>query len=201
MYVPAEQFAHTLHNFSFAMTENFPEPQSAHTRSVSLVPSVATNCPPKQLLHAVHAEVDEANVAFLQIGIFVGKTGAAVLVDALMVDTKFVVLTTTEPLVVVGVAGATSQTVSEAALPLTKMPLPHSVQFKQCFWFETFANVPGSHTKHDLSVVGVPLVATKLPAVQFTHFVQVGWLDPVEKAFGPHREHVRSELGDPTALT
>ena len=57
-YVPAEQFAHALHSLSFDITENCPALHSAHTRSVPLVPSVATNFPPKQLLQSVHAAAD-----------------------------------------------------------------------------------------------------------------------------------------------
>ena len=56
--MPAVQFAHALHSLSFDITENCPALHSAHTRSVPLVPSVATNFPPKQLLQSVHAAAD-----------------------------------------------------------------------------------------------------------------------------------------------
>ena len=85
--MPAEQFAHALHSLSFDSTENFPETQSAHTRSAWYVPSDATNFPPKQLVHAVHATVDEANVPFSQVVVFVEVDVSAVVVGALVVGT------------------------------------------------------------------------------------------------------------------
>jgi hypothetical protein len=74
--------------------------------------------------------------------------GLAVVVGALVLDTALLLAAVVVDglAVVVGalvvVPGATSQTLSEIALPLARMPFAHDVQFQQWLWFDAFANVP-----------------------------------------------------------
>ena len=196
--MPAEQFAHALHSLSFDSTENFPETQSAHTRSAWYVPSDATNFPPKQLVHAVHATVDEANVPFSQVVVFVEVDVSAVVVCAPVVDTALLlaavvvdglavvvgapvvdtalllaaVVVSNGPLVAVVVPGATSQTLSEIALPLARMPFAHDVQFQQWLWFDAFANVPSSQELQRRSPTVVPACEINDPGAQIVIAVQ-----------------------------
>ena len=203
-YVPAEQFAHALHSLSFDSTENFPGTQPAHTRSAWYVPSDATNFPPKQLVHAVHATVDEANVPFSQVVVFVEVDvsavvvgalavvdmalllaavvvdGLAVVVGALVVDTVLLlaaVVVSNRPLVAVVVPGATSQTLSEIALPLARMPFVHDVQFQQWIWFDAFANVPSSQELQRRSPTVVPACEINDPGAQIVIAVQAWELE------------------------
>ena len=67
---------------------------------------------------------------------------AAVVVDGLAVVVGAPVVNTALLLAAVVVDGATSQTLSEIALPLARMPFVHDVQFQQWLWFDAFANVP-----------------------------------------------------------
>ena len=164
-YVPAEQFAQDWQNISFDSTENFPGLQSAHTRSAWLVPSDATNLPPKQLVHAAHAMVDEANVPFSQAVVFVEVDVSAVVVGAPVVDTALL-------LAAVVVDGATSQTLSEIALPLARMPFVHDVQFQQWLWFDAFANVPSSQELQRRSPTVVPACEINDPGAQIVIAVQ-----------------------------
>ena len=164
--MPAEQFAHALHSLSFDSTENFPETQSAHTRSAWYVPSDATNFPPKQLVHAVHATVDEANVPFSQVVVFVEVDVSAVVVGALAVVDMALLLAA------VVVDGATSQTLSEIALPLARMPFVHDVQFQQWLWFDAFANVPSSQELQRRSPTVVPACEINDPGAQIVIAVQ-----------------------------
>ena len=186
--MPAEQFAHALHSLSFDSTENFPETQSAHTRSAWYVPSDATNFPPKQLVHAVHATVDEANVPFSQVVVFVEVDVSAVVVCAPVVDTALLlaavvvdglavvvgapVVDTALLLAAVVVDGATSQTLSEIALPLARMPFVHDVQFQQWLWFDAFANVPSSQELQRRSPTVVPACEINDPGAQIVIAVQ-----------------------------
>ena len=173
--MPAEQFAHALHSLPFDSTENFPGTQSAHTRSAWYVPSDATNFPPKQLVHAVHATVDEANVPFSQVVVFVEVDVSAVVVDAPVVDTALLlaaVVVSNGPLVAVVVPGATSQTLSEIALPLARMPFVHDVQFQQWLWFDAFANVPSSQELQRRSPTVVPACEINDPGAQIVIAVQ-----------------------------
>ena len=186
--MPAEQFAHALHSLSFDSTENFPETQSAHTRSAWYVPSDATNFPPKQLVHAVHATVDEANVPFSQVVVFVEVDVSAVVVGAPVVDTALLlaavvvdglavvvgapVVDTALLLAAVVVDGATSQTLSEIALPLARMPFVHDVQFQQWLWFDAFANVPSSQELQRRSPTVVPACEINDPGAQIVIAVQ-----------------------------
>ena len=187
--MPAEQFAHALHSLSFDSTENFPKTQSAHTRSAWYVPSDATNFPPKQLVHAVHATVDEANVPFSQVVVFVevdvsavvvGALAvvdmalllAAVVVDGLAVVVGAPVVDTALLLAAVVVDGATSQTLSEIALPLARMPFVHDVQFQQWLWFDAFMNVPGSQELQRRSPTVVPACEINDPGAQIVIAVQ-----------------------------
>ena len=163
--MPAEQFAHALHSLPFDSTENFPGTQSAHTRSAWYVPSDATNFPPKQLVHAVHATVDEANVPFSQVVVFVEVDVSAVVVDAPVVDTALL-------LAAVVVDGATSQTLTEIALPLARMPFVHDVQFQQWLWFDAFANVPSSQELQRRSPTVVPACEINDPGAQIVIAVQ-----------------------------
>ena len=167
-YVPAEQFAHALHSLSFDSTENFPGTQPAHTRSAWYVPSDATNFPPKQLVHAVHATVDEANVPFSQVVVFVEVDVSAVVVCAPVVDTALLLAAVVVDglAVVVGAPGATSQTLSEIALPLARMPFVHDVQFQQWLWFDAFANVPSSQELQRRSPTIVPACEINEPGAQ-----------------------------------
>ena len=186
--MPAEQFAHALHSLSFDSTENFPGTQSAHTRSAWYVPSDATNFPPKQLVHAVHATVDEANVPFSQVVVFVEVDVSAVVVCAPVVDTALLlaavvvdglavvvgapVVDTALLLAAVVVDGATSQTLSEIALPLARMPFVHDVQFQQWLWFDAFANVPSSQELQRRSPTVVPACEINDPGAQIVIAVQ-----------------------------
>ena len=186
--MPAEQFAHALHSLSFDSTENFPGTQSAHTRSAWYVPSDATNFPPKQLVHAVHATVDEANVPFSQVVVFVEVDVSAVVVCAPVVDTALLlaavvvdglavvvgapVVDTALLLAAVVVDGATSQTLSEIALPLARMPFVHDVQFQQWLWFDAFANVPSSQELQRRSPTVVPACEINDPSAQIVIAVQ-----------------------------
>ena len=187
--MPAEQCAHALHSLSFDSTENFPETQPAHTRSAWYVPSDATNFPPKQLVHAVHATVDEANVPFSQVVVFVevdvsavvvGALAvvdmalllAAVVVDGLAVVVGAPVVDTALLLAAVVVDGATSQTLSEIALPLARMPFVHDVQFQQWLWFDAFANVPSSQELQRRSPTVVPACEINDPGAQIVIAVQ-----------------------------
>ena len=187
-YVPAEQFAHALHSLSFDSTENFPGTQPAHTRSAWYVPSDATNFPPKQLVHAVHATVDEANVPFSQVVVFVEVDVSAVVVCAPVADTALLlaavvvdglavvvgapVVDTALLLAAVVVDGATSQTLSEIALPLARMPFVHDVQFQQWLWFDAFANVPSSQELQRRSPTVVPACEINDPGAQIVIAVQ-----------------------------
>ena len=62
------------------------------------------------------------------LGVVVGKRFSAV-VDALVVDMALLLVVSLIGVVVI--TGATSQVLSELALPLARAPYAHTVQFKQ----------------------------------------------------------------------
>ena len=75
-------------------------------------------------------------------------------------------------LAAVVVDGATSQTLSEIALPLARMPFVHDVQFQQWLWFDAFANVPSSQELQRRSPTVVPACEINDPGAQIVIAVQ-----------------------------
>ena len=75
-------------------------------------------------------------------------------------------------LAAVVVDGATSQTLSEIALPLARMPFVHDVQFQQWLWFDEFANVPSSQELQRRSPTVVPACEINDPGAQIVIAVQ-----------------------------
>ena len=101
--------------------------------------------------------------------------GLAVVVGAPVVDTALLlaaVVVSNGPLVAVVVPGATSQTLSEIALPLARMPFVHDVQFQQWLWFDAFANVPSSQELQRRSPTVVPACEINDPGAQIVIAVQ-----------------------------
>ena len=101
--------------------------------------------------------------------------GLAVVVGALVVATRVLlaaVVVSNGPLVAVVVPGATSQTLSEIALPLARMPFVHDVQFQQWLWFDAFANVPSSQELQRRSPTVVPACEINDPGAQIVIAVQ-----------------------------
>ena len=101
--------------------------------------------------------------------------GLAVVVGAPVVDTALLlaaVVVSNGPLVAVVVDGATSQTLSEIALPLARMPFVHDVQFQQWLWFDAFANVPSSQELQRRSPTVVPACEINDPGAQIVIAVQ-----------------------------
>ena len=104
--------------------------------------------------------------------------GLAVVVGALVLDTALLLAAVVVDglAVVVGalvvVPGATSQTLSEIALPLARMPFAHDVQFQQWLWFDAFANVPSSQELQRRSPTVVPACEINDPGAQIVIAVQ-----------------------------
>ena len=101
--------------------------------------------------------------------------GLAVVVGAPVVDTALLlaaVVVSNGPLVAVVVPGATSQTLSEIALPLARMPFVHDVQFQQWLWFDAFANVPSSQELQRRSPTVVPACEINDPGAQIVIALQ-----------------------------
>ena len=102
--------------------------------------------------------------------------GLAVVVGAPVVDTALLlaaVVVSNGPLVAVVVPGATSQTLSEIALPLARMPFVHDVQFQQWLWFDAFANVPVLQGLQRRSPSVVPACEINDPGAQIVIALQV----------------------------
>ena len=97
---------------------------------------------------------------------------AAVVVDGLAVVVGAPVVDTALLLAAVVVDGATSQTLSEIALPLARMPFVHDVQFQQWLWFDAFANVPSSQELQRRSPTVVPACEINDPGAQIVIAVQ-----------------------------
>ena len=133
--------------------------------------------------------VDEANVPFSQVVVFVevdvsavvvGALAvvdmalllAAVVVDGLAVVVGALVVGTGGLLAAVVVPGATSQALSEIALPLARIPFVHDVQFQQWLWFDAFANVPSSQELQRRSPTVVPACEINDPGAQIVIAVQ-----------------------------
>ena len=117
----------------------------------------------------------EVDVSAVVVGAPVVDTAlllAAVVVDGLAVVVGAPVVDTALLLAAVVVDGATSQTLSEIALPLARMPFVHDVQFQQWLWFDAFANVPSSQELQRRSPTVVPACEINDPGAQIVIAVQ-----------------------------